>query len=106
MQCRWHTMPNTAIIGPVRAKRLLNDSGEDFLASMLVDNVSKFINLMDAKATSPSAIATRNAWSGPWPKRSPWLKTGRGYVPESGLDSLNRDGHSVEMVLARQLIAV
>ncbi|MGA3681969.1 SNF2-related protein [Pseudomonas graminis] len=33
-------------IGPVRAERLLNDFGEDFLASMLVDNVSEFINLM------------------------------------------------------------
>lgn len=36
-------------IGPVRAERLLNDFGEDFLASMLVDNVSEFINLMDAQ---------------------------------------------------------
>lgn len=36
-------------IGTVRAERLLNDFGEDFLASMLVDNVSEFINLMDAK---------------------------------------------------------
>ncbi|MFI8556347.1 SNF2-related protein [Pseudomonas putida] len=36
-------------IGPVRAERLLNDFGEDFLASMLVDNVSEFINLMDAR---------------------------------------------------------
>ncbi|WP_121496496.1 DEAD/DEAH box helicase, partial [Pseudomonas aeruginosa] len=36
-------------IGPVRAERLLNDYGEDFLATMLVDNVSEFINLMDAK---------------------------------------------------------
>ncbi|MBU4633465.1 SNF2-related protein [Pseudomonas chlororaphis] len=36
-------------IGPVRAERLLTDFGEDFLASMLVDNVSEFINLMDAK---------------------------------------------------------
>ncbi|KPZ03060.1 putative superfamily II DNA/RNA helicase, SNF2 family, partial [Pseudomonas syringae pv. aptata] len=27
-----------------------------------------------------------------------------GDVPESGLDSLNRDGDSVEMALARQLI--
>ncbi|HHO8045399.1 TPA: helicase-related protein, partial [Pseudomonas aeruginosa] len=36
-------------IGPVRAERLLNDFGEDFLATMLVDNVSEFINLMDAK---------------------------------------------------------
>lgn len=36
-------------IGPVRAERLLNDFGEDFLASMLVDNVSEFINLMDTK---------------------------------------------------------
>ncbi|MGV8390142.1 helicase-related protein, partial [Pseudomonas aeruginosa] len=26
-------------------------------------------------------------------------------VPESGLDSLNQDGDSVEMALARQLIA-
>jgi SNF2 family DNA or RNA helicase len=38
-------------IGPVRAERLLNDFGEDFLASMLVDNVSEFINLMDADGT-------------------------------------------------------
>lgn len=36
-------------IGPVRAERLLNDFGEEFLATMLVDNVSEFINLMDAK---------------------------------------------------------
>ncbi|QVI81869.1 DEAD/DEAH box helicase [Pseudomonas syringae] len=36
-------------IGPVRAERLLSDFGEDFLASMLLDNVSEFINLMDAK---------------------------------------------------------
>jgi len=36
-------------IGPVRAERLLNDFGEDFLASMLVDNVSEFVNLMDAQ---------------------------------------------------------
>ncbi len=36
-------------IGPVRAERLLNDFGEDFLATMLVDNVSEFINLKDAK---------------------------------------------------------
>lgn len=36
-------------IGPVRAERLLNDFGEDFPATMLVDNVSEFINLMDAK---------------------------------------------------------
>ncbi|PUA41282.1 DEAD/DEAH box helicase [Pseudomonas protegens] len=36
-------------IGPVRAERLLNDFGEDFLASMLIDNVAEFINLMDAK---------------------------------------------------------
>ncbi len=36
-------------IGPVGAERLLNEFGEDFLASMLVDNVSEFINLMDAK---------------------------------------------------------
>ena len=36
-------------IGPVRADKLLNDFGEDFLASMLVDNVSEFINLMDSK---------------------------------------------------------
>ncbi|AMB86035.1 DEAD/DEAH box helicase [Pseudomonas agarici] len=35
-------------IGPVRAERLLSDFGEDFLASMLMDNVSEFINLMDA----------------------------------------------------------
>ncbi|RMV61584.1 DEAD/DEAH box helicase, partial [Pseudomonas amygdali pv. lachrymans] len=31
------------------AERLLSDFGEDFLASMLLDNVSEFINLMDAK---------------------------------------------------------
>ena len=36
-------------IGPVRADKLLNDFGEDFLASMLVDNVSEFISLMDSK---------------------------------------------------------
>lgn len=36
-------------IGPVRAERLLGDFGEEFLASMLGDNVSEFINLMDAK---------------------------------------------------------
>lgn len=36
-------------IGPVRAERLLQDFGEDFIASMLVDNVSEFVNLMDAK---------------------------------------------------------
>lgn len=36
-------------IGPISADRLLNDFGEDFLASMLIDNVSEFINLMDAK---------------------------------------------------------
>ncbi|MBC3248241.1 DEAD/DEAH box helicase family protein [Pseudomonas lurida] len=36
-------------IGTVRADRLLNDFGEDFLASMLIDNVSEFINLMDAQ---------------------------------------------------------
>lgn len=36
-------------IGPVRADKLLNDFGEDFLASMLIDNVSEFINLMDAQ---------------------------------------------------------
>ena len=36
-------------IGPVRAERLLNDFGEDFLASMLIDNVSEFINLIDAQ---------------------------------------------------------
>ncbi|WP_300731714.1 DEAD/DEAH box helicase [Pseudomonas sp.] len=36
-------------IGPIRADRLLNDFGEDFLASMLIDNVSEFINLMDAQ---------------------------------------------------------
>lgn len=38
-------------IGPVRAERLLDDFGEDFLASMLVDNVSEFINLMDANGS-------------------------------------------------------
>lgn len=36
-------------IGPVRAERLLNDFGEDFLVSMLIDNVSEFINLIDAQ---------------------------------------------------------
>jgi superfamily II DNA or RNA helicase len=36
-------------IGPVRAERLMTDFGEDFLASMLVDNVHEFINLMDAQ---------------------------------------------------------
>ncbi|MCW2097941.1 UNVERIFIED_ORG: type III restriction/modification enzyme restriction subunit [Pseudomonas psychrophila] len=36
-------------IGPIRSDRLLNDFGEDFLASMLIDNVSEFINLMDAQ---------------------------------------------------------
>ncbi|MDO7930273.1 DEAD/DEAH box helicase [Pseudomonas sp. KFB-139] len=36
-------------IGPVRAERLMGDFGEDFLASMLVDNVHEFINLMDAQ---------------------------------------------------------
>ncbi|MFJ5299215.1 DEAD/DEAH box helicase family protein [Pseudomonas sp. NPDC088368] len=35
-------------IGPVRAERLIADFGEDFLAAMLSDNVSEFINLMDA----------------------------------------------------------
>ncbi|MDU8358463.1 SNF2-related protein [Pseudomonas syringae group sp. J309-1] len=36
-------------IGPVRAERLMVDFGEDFIASMLVDNVHEFINLMDAQ---------------------------------------------------------
>lgn len=36
-------------IGPVRAERLMTDFGEDFLASMLIDNVHEFINLMDAR---------------------------------------------------------
>ncbi|MCO8166193.1 SNF2-related protein [Pseudomonas sp. 21LCFQ02] len=36
-------------IGPVRAERLIQDFGEEFLAGMLADNVSEFINLMDAK---------------------------------------------------------
>jgi SNF2 family DNA or RNA helicase len=36
-------------IGPVRAERLMTDFGEDFLASMLIDNVHEFINLMDAQ---------------------------------------------------------
>jgi len=34
-------------IGPVKAKRLLELFGEDFLASMLSDNVHEFIHLMD-----------------------------------------------------------
>jgi len=36
-------------IGPVKAEKLLGDFGEDFLASMLADNVHEFINLMDGK---------------------------------------------------------
>lgn len=38
-------------IGPVRAEKLVNDFGEDFLASMLMDNVHEFINLMDSHGT-------------------------------------------------------
>jgi len=34
-------------IGPVRAGRLLQTFGEDFLAQMLSDNVHDFIHLMD-----------------------------------------------------------
>ncbi|WP_122339488.1 DEAD/DEAH box helicase [Pseudomonas caricapapayae] len=34
-------------IGPVKAESLVNQFGEDFLASMLADNVHEFINLMD-----------------------------------------------------------
>lgn len=34
-------------IGPVKAERLVEQFGEDFLASMLADNVHEFINLMD-----------------------------------------------------------
>ncbi|VXC23705.1 DEAD/DEAH box helicase [Pseudomonas sp. 8Z] len=36
-------------IGPVKAEKLLGDFGEEFLASMLADNVHEFINLMDGK---------------------------------------------------------
>jgi hypothetical protein len=36
-------------IGEVRAGKLVDQFGEDFLASMLADNVHEFINLMDAK---------------------------------------------------------
>lgn len=35
-------------IGPVRAERLVDSFGEDFLAGMLADNVTEFVNLMDA----------------------------------------------------------
>ncbi|WP_122358707.1 DEAD/DEAH box helicase, partial [Pseudomonas ficuserectae] len=35
-------------IGPVRAEKLMSQFGEEFLASMLVDNVHEFINLMDS----------------------------------------------------------
>lgn len=34
-------------IGPVKAESLVDQFGEDFLASMLADNVHEFINLMD-----------------------------------------------------------
>ncbi|WP_061291939.1 DEAD/DEAH box helicase family protein, partial [Azotobacter vinelandii] len=36
-------------LGPVRAERLVNDFGESFLAGMLADNLSEFVNLMDAQ---------------------------------------------------------
>lgn len=36
-------------IGPVRAGRLLDQFGEDFISSVLADNVHEFINLMDEK---------------------------------------------------------
>jgi hypothetical protein len=36
-------------IGEVRAGKLVDQFGEDFLSSMLADNVHEFINLMDAK---------------------------------------------------------
>ena len=36
-------------IGPIRAEKLVADFGEEFLATMLADNVHEFINLMDAK---------------------------------------------------------
>lgn len=36
-------------IGPIRAERLVDDFGEGFLAGMLADNLSEFVNLMDAK---------------------------------------------------------
>lgn len=35
-------------IGPVRANKLLDQFGEDFISDMLADNVHEFINLMDA----------------------------------------------------------
>jgi SNF2 family DNA or RNA helicase len=36
-------------IGEIRAGKLVDQFGEDFLSSMLADNVHEFINLMDAK---------------------------------------------------------
>lgn len=36
-------------IGPVRANRLLDQFGEDFISGMLADNIHEFINLMDKK---------------------------------------------------------
>lgn len=36
-------------IGPVRANKLLDQFGEDFISDMLADNVHEFINLMDEK---------------------------------------------------------
>ena len=36
-------------IGPVRATRLVEQFGEEFISSMLADNVHEFINLMDAQ---------------------------------------------------------
>ncbi|MCL2872804.1 MAG: DEAD/DEAH box helicase [Betaproteobacteria bacterium] len=36
-------------IGEIRAGKLVDQFGEDFIASMLADNVHEFINLMDAK---------------------------------------------------------
>ncbi len=36
-------------IGPIRAEKLVADFGEEFLATMLADNVHEFINLIDAK---------------------------------------------------------
>lgn len=36
-------------IGPVRANRLLDQFGEDFISGLLADNIHEFINLMDEK---------------------------------------------------------
>jgi len=36
-------------IGPIRTEKLVADFGEEFLATMLADNVHEFINLIDAK---------------------------------------------------------